>query len=93
MATNETKNNDVAGVAAVKEKKQRKPQVRKPVELAVVVRVVDSNGSPITDATVEVLMATKDISTAFRAFKDNPGSDMTTFKLGEQKVETEKTAA
>ena len=78
--------------APVKEKKARKPQVRKPVELAVVVRIVDSNGSPIPGATADVVMATKDISAAFRAYKDNPGSDMTTFKLGGDKpqVEVEK---
>lgn len=70
------------------EKKKRKPQgPRKPTELAVVVKVTDAAGNVIPDAQVQIVTATKDISSAFRSFKENPGSDMTTFTLSNEKKE------
>ncbi len=70
-------------------KKTRKPQVRRPVELAVVARVVDESGNPIPGATVEVVAATKDISGAFKLHKQTPGSDMVTFTMSAEKKEAD----
>jgi hypothetical protein len=43
-------------------KKPRRAPVRRPIELAVVVRVTDGDGQPISGGQVEILMASKDIS-------------------------------
>ncbi len=69
--------------------KTRKPQVRKPVELAVVVRVTDESGNAIPDAKVEVLTATKDVSGAFKLFKQTPGSDMITYTIQPGKTQAD----
>jgi hypothetical protein len=78
-------------------KKPRRAPVRRPIELAVVVRVTDGDGQPISGGQVEILMASKDISAAFRVFKQTQGSDMVTFVLGEKKedkdVNVERQAA
>lgn len=62
-------------------KKTRKPQVRKAVELAVVAKVTDEGGNPINDAHIEIVLASKDISGAFKLHKQTPGSDMVTFTM------------
>lgn len=80
---------DKSSVSELHGKKTRKPPVRKPVELAVVVRVTDGSGEPIPDGHVEILQATKDISAAFRAYKQTSGADMVTFTLGEKKQEAQ----
>lgn len=79
------KENQLTEVGGETVKKPRKAPVRKPVELAVVVRVTDSMGEPIQGGQVEILQASKDISAAFRTFKQTPGADMVTFTLSEKK--------
>lgn len=80
------KNTAAAGTT---EKKARKAPVRKPVELAVVARVTDGSGNVIPDANLEIIHASKDVAAAFRKFKENPGSDMTTFTLTAAKNEAD----
>jgi protocatechuate 3,4-dioxygenase beta subunit len=78
---------DPKNTAGTTEKKARKAPVRKPVELAVVVRVTDESGSAIPGAVVDVLTATKDISGAFKLHKQTPGSDMVTYTISNEKKE------
>lgn len=87
------KNTAVAGIESAA-KKTRKPQVRKPVELAVVAKVTDESGNPIPGAVLEIVHASKDIAGSFKLHKHTAGSDMVTFTMtpGSNTATAEKAA-
>lgn len=63
--------------APVEGKRKRAPQgprVAKPT--AVVALVKGPDGQVIKDATVEVVLSTKDFNEAFKKYKQTPGSDV-----------------